>query len=150
MQQDGREEGVLHHPGTVDKACHPNGERVSFLHCFLRAVWLHLSNVLFVWARTPLDLALAVTDVASRGSFTFRRTRTSAIDRDEEEPKEDLGLYPTDTERVAWRARNKAEEELVELEVAPAQSWARAVEARERATAEPAWRRCRRAQSRRR
>ena len=42
----------------------------------------------------------------------FRRTRTRAVDRDEEPADPDLGLDPADTDGLAWRDQNRAEEEL--------------------------------------
>ena len=42
----------------------------------------------------------------------FQKTRTSAINQDEEVADPDLGLDPADTEGLAWRDWNKAEEEL--------------------------------------
>lgn len=57
-----------------------------------------------------MTLALAATDAASGGGLAFRRSRSSAIDPPERST-EDLGLDPADTERCAWRDRNKALEE---------------------------------------
>ncbi|XP_048567946.1 uncharacterized protein LOC125548368 [Triticum urartu] len=44
---------------------------------------------------SPLALVLAVIDVVSGGGFAFRRSRSSAIDRDKEVADEDLILNPT-------------------------------------------------------
>jgi hypothetical protein len=48
-----------------------------------------------------LASALATTDAASGGGFTFRKTWTSAIDLLEEPAGKDLSLDPADTERCA-------------------------------------------------
>lgn len=86
--------------------------------------------------RTPLDLALVAMEAASRGNFVFRKTQSSAIDRVENSPEEDLGLDLEDIERLVWRDRNKAEAELV---AASAWAWATAADARGRATTDSAW-----------
>jgi hypothetical protein len=90
-----------------------------------------------------LSLALAATEAASGGGFAFRRSRSSAIDAPEGSTEEDLGLDPADTERCAWRDRNKALEEEAAAaraaEEASARAWARAAEAAGRAAMEPAW-----------
>lgn len=44
---------------------------------------------------------LAAADAASTKGAAFRRTWTSAVDRDEEAANPDLGLDPTDIEGLA-------------------------------------------------
>jgi len=48
-------------------------------------------------------MALVAMEAAFGGDTVFRRTRSSAIDRDEEVPDRDLGLDPADTEGLARR-----------------------------------------------
>ena len=86
--------------------------------------------------RSPISLALAAADAASTECAVFRRTRTSADDGDEEAADPDLSLDPADTVGLAWRDRNRAEEE---LEVASAQALANTTATWARASEEPAW-----------
>lgn len=86
--------------------------------------------------RAPLDLAVAAAGPASGIDLVFRKTRSSIIDRVEVSPEEDLGMVRVDTKHVAWRSRNKAEEELA---AHSARAWARAMEVRGQATMDPAW-----------
>jgi hypothetical protein len=96
-----------------------------------------------LWFRAPSALALAATEAASGGGFAFRRSRSSVIDLPEGSTEEDLGLDPADTERCAWRDRNKAlEAEAAAVraaEEASARAWARAAEATRRGAVEEAW-----------
>ena len=86
--------------------------------------------------RSPVSLALAAAEAASSGGAVFRKTRTSAIDRDKEMADSDLGLDPADTEGLAWREWNRAE---AELEAAADQAWVSAAVTWARAGKETAW-----------
>lgn len=85
-------------------------------------------------AQVASSLGIGGHGRAFGGGFSFWKTRSSAIDREEHTSEEDLGLDPADSECVAWQARNKAEEELA---ATSAQAWARPAEAREQAALEP-------------
>nr|XP_040245316.1 uncharacterized protein LOC120964591 [Aegilops tauschii subsp. strangulata] len=83
---------------------------------------------------SPISLALAAADAASNKGAVFQKTRTSAVDRDEEMANPDLGLDPADTVGLAWRDRNRAEADLQaesQAWVSTAAAWARAGMARD-------------------
>lgn len=86
--------------------------------------------------RWPVWLAWLAVEATSFGGATFWKTRSSVIEREEEEVNPDLGLDPGDVEGLALRDQNWA---VAELEVESAQVWASAAAAWARAGEEPMW-----------